>query len=80
MFVEFLGWFENEESIFLAMEYFPQGTLWAFIQDAISEDSIQVIAIQLLEGLRIMHSEGFTHRDLKPQVCILLPVPPPRVS
>jgi len=70
IFVEFFGWFENDESIFLAMEYFPEGTLDGFINSGIGEDDVRAIALQLLEGLKIMHTEGFTHRDLKPQVRI----------
>ena len=70
VFVEFFGWFENDESIFLAMEYFPEGTLDGFIKSGIGEDNVRAIASQLLEGLKIMHTEGFTHRDLKPQVRI----------
>lgn len=66
--MEFWNWYENEESIFLAMEYFPLGTLGAFIEKKINEDDTRSIAAQLLEGLHIMHSHGFTHRDLKPEV------------
>ncbi|TVY24038.1 Serine/threonine-protein kinase [Lachnellula hyalina] len=67
VFVEFWNWYENEESIFLAMEYFPLGTLGAFIEKKINENDTRSIATQLLEGLHIMHSQGFTHRDLKPE-------------
>lgn len=67
LFVEFLGWFEDGDNIFLAMEYFPLGTLDKFIDEDLKEEDARVIAAQLLEGLKIMHGEGFTHRDLKPQ-------------
>jgi len=67
--VEFLGWFEDDDSVFLAMEYFPLGTLDRFMSHEIKERDAKVIASQLLEGLTIMHEEGFAHRDLKPQVC-----------
>ena len=50
------------------MEYFQHGTLDLFISEALSEYEARIIAQQLLEGLRIMHEEQFTHRDLKPQV------------
>ena len=68
LFVEFLGWFEDEDNVFLAMEYFPLGTLDKFIGEDLQEEDARVISAQLLEGLKIMHDEGFTHRDLKPQV------------
>jgi serine/threonine protein kinase len=32
------------------------------------EPEVKGIAMQLLEGLKTMHEENFTHRDLKPQV------------
>jgi hypothetical protein len=72
LFVEFLGWFENEDNVFLAMEHFPLGTLENFISEELKEEDARVISAQLLEGLKIMHEEGFTHRDLKPQVRQLL--------
>src|ERR1700753_1655274 len=50
------------------MEYFQHGTLDLYIQDKLTETDARIIAQQLLEGLRIMHEEHFTHRDLKPQV------------
>lgn len=50
------------------MEYFRNGTLDHFIAKGLSEHDAQTIGQQLLEGLRIMHQEEFTHRDLKPQV------------
>ncbi|KAH8695455.1 kinase-like domain-containing protein, partial [Talaromyces proteolyticus] len=66
-FVEFFGWFEDEDHVYLAMEYFHNGTLDRFITKGLSEQDSRIIAQQLLEGLRIMHQEQFTHRDLKPQ-------------
>ncbi|KAF4173939.1 hypothetical protein CNMCM8694_008423 [Aspergillus lentulus] len=33
---------------------------------AIPETEARTITVQLLEGLRLMHDEGFAHRDLKP--------------
>jgi serine/threonine protein kinase len=59
------------------MEYMPGGDLEANLLHleslkehglAIPEEDIKEIASQLLEGLKIMHAEGFAHRDLKPKV------------
>jgi serine/threonine protein kinase len=69
---EFLGWYEDEDNVFLAMEYFPLGTLDKFIREELKEEDARVISAQLLEGLKIMHEEGFAHRDLKPQARQLL--------
>lgn len=66
VFVDFLGWWDNLDSVFLAMEYFPMGTLEDNISSRPSNVQVIDIMIQLLEGLEIMHAEGFAHRDLKP--------------
>ncbi|GJC97242.1 calcium/calmodulin-dependent protein kinase type 1B [Colletotrichum higginsianum] len=51
------------------MEYVPNGDLQKYLANPIPEDEAKVIACQLAEGLRHMHHNGFTHRDLKPGVC-----------
>lgn len=63
--------------MFLAMEYMPLGDLEQNMKEiekslthtgpALPEEEVQEIARQILEGLKIMHAEGFAHRDLKPQ-------------
>jgi serine/threonine protein kinase len=50
------------------MEYFENGDLARYIPSISTEDEVRQITTDLLEGLRIMHAEGFAHRDLKPQV------------
>ena len=53
------------------MEYFPLGDLSEFISAGeIQEEDAKQIATDLLIALEIIHTEGFTHRDLKPQVGI----------
>jgi serine/threonine protein kinase len=63
--------------MYLAMEYMRGGDLEANLLDlerltehrqAILEEGIKEITSQILEGLKIMHAEGFAHRDLKPKV------------
>ena len=66
--MEFLGWFDDNDSIFLAMEYFANGVLKKYITGQIQEQDAKIISVQLIRGLEIMHREGFTHRDLKPEV------------
>lgn len=68
LFVAFRGWFENDSQIFIAMEYFELGDLGQHIGEPWAEQRAKLLAVQLLDGLRVMHSTGFTHRDLKPQV------------
>ena len=66
VFVDFLGWWDNPDSIFLAMEYFPMGSLEDNISSGPPKVQVMDVMVQLLEGLEIMHAEGFAHRDLKP--------------
>lgn len=71
VFVEFFGWFEDPESVYLAMEYVPLGDLEhnvAAMGGRLVESDVRDITVQILEGLKIMHLERFVHRDLKPKV------------
>ncbi len=69
MIVAFLGWFESDDAVFLAMEYVPFGDLSKYITTGeIQERDAKQIARDMLEALIIIHEEGFTHRDIKPQV------------
>jgi len=54
------------------MEYFKNGDLDQHIKTISAEDEVRQITTGLLNGLRIMHSEGFAHRDLKPKVCLTI--------
>jgi len=53
---------------FSAMEHFPAGALDAYINASLKENDVRDIASQLIVAIDIMHSEGFTHRDLRPYV------------
>lgn len=64
------GWYENDVSVFIAMEYFCYGDLQNYLSAPISEGEVQEITSQVLEGLSFMHDNGFAHRDLKPNVSI----------
>jgi serine/threonine protein kinase len=70
--VRSFGWYENDTSVFIAMEYFPCGDLQDYLLPLISEGEVQEITSQVLEGLSFMHDNGFAHRDLKPTVSICL--------
>jgi serine/threonine protein kinase len=74
--VKFLGWCEQPSNLFLYMEYFELGDLECHITTSITEDDIKDISTNLLNGLRIMHHEGFAHRDLKPGNIFVVQKPP----
>ncbi|KAG0643264.1 kinase-like domain-containing protein [Tuber brumale] len=66
LFVEFLGWFEEPETLYIAMEYLPEGDLTRHIGTPLRQETVRNISKQILEGLKVMHQHGITHRDLKP--------------
>jgi len=71
------GWFENTESVFITMEYFPLGDLQKFMRTSppFSEEATRQIVRQLLGGVDFMHESGFAHRDIKPGVSYLVSEP-----
>ena len=69
-FVKSFGWFEDRENLFIAMEYLELGDLHVYLRDQppLPEPEVKEIAFQILDGLHLMHENGFAHRDLKPKV------------
>lgn len=67
-FVQSYGWYESSDAIFIAMEFFEHGDLQQYLNKVsrMPEEEVQLVAYQILEGLKVMHETGFAHRDLKP--------------
>ena len=70
--MQFLGWYESDDYIHIAMEYISHGDLRQYLKVKRSESEAKAITRQLLEGLSVIHQNGLAHRDLKPEVS-----PPP---
>ncbi|PUU79618.1 kinase-like domain-containing protein [Tuber borchii] len=66
LFVEFLGWLEEPETLYIAMEYLERGDLTKHIGTPLPQETVKNISQQVLEGLKVMHDQGIAHRDLKP--------------
>ena len=69
--MKFLGWFEKPETLFIAMEYLPEGDLTKHLGSPLPQETVKTISKQVLEGLKVMHQKGIAHRDLKPAVLFL---------
>ncbi|KAI8965435.1 kinase-like protein [Daldinia sp. FL1419] len=79
-FVKFLGWNEEQDRCFMAMEFVEFGDLEQNIKDnPWPERDIRITAQQILEGLGKMHYAGFAHRDLKPQNILVVCNEPGRI-
>lgn len=56
----------NSDQHWLAMEYFPCGSLKARLQHPLKESEALAYAAQLGHALAAIHAGGIVHRDLKP--------------
>ncbi|SCV49926.1 related to Ca2+/calmodulin-dependent protein kinase Ibeta2 [Fusarium fujikuroi] len=76
-FVKSLGWYATSNKLYIAMEYFPDGDLYAYIRDhrRLTDDECSHITSQLLSGVAVMHEAGFAHRDVKPQNILVYKIP-----
>ncbi|CAG1966753.1 unnamed protein product [Fusarium graminearum] len=74
-----LGWFASPTKLYMAMEYFPAGDLYSYVRkhQGLPEEDCRQITCQLLSAIAAMHTEGFAHRDIKPQNILIYSHPHP---
>ncbi|KAH0603167.1 uncharacterized protein H6S33_008171 [Morchella sextelata] len=67
-FVQFFGWWEDEDYFYFAMEYVEDGDLVSLLgeETKLRETDAQTIAKQILKGLETMHEHKICHRGVKP--------------
>ncbi|KAJ5676294.1 hypothetical protein N7536_012466 [Penicillium majusculum] len=78
-FVKSFGWYQTQARLFIAMEYLELGDLQDYLlgqKQPLPEFEAQCIMSQILEGLGLMHDNGYAHRDLKPNNILLRSCPP----
>jgi serine/threonine protein kinase len=61
----------TDEYLFLALEYFPCGSMRERLRNPVRESDALNYARQIAEGLRVVHAAGIVHRDLKPSNMML---------
>jgi len=61
----------TNDYLYLALEYFPCGSLRDRLKNPVSEADALNYVRQIAEGLRIVHAAGIVHRDLKPSNMML---------
>ena len=64
-FVQIYGY--DPSKLTLLMRYYPNGSLTAFLQSTnqVSKNQRMILLIDIASALKIMHTEGFAHCDLK---------------
>jgi serine/threonine protein kinase len=57
--------FEDDQKIYIVMEFIEGADLIHFIKKRLTEEDISEVFVQMVEGVRHLHELGIVHRDLK---------------
>ncbi|TUB86237.1 Citron Rho-interacting kinase [Bagarius yarrelli] len=62
--------FQDQENVYLVMEYLPGGDLMALLnryEDQLDESMAQFYLAELVQAIHTVHQMGYVHRDVKPE-------------
>ncbi|XP_076867854.1 LOW QUALITY PROTEIN: citron Rho-interacting kinase [Brachyhypopomus gauderio] len=62
--------FQDQDSVYLVMEYLPGGDLMALLnryEDQFDEPMAQFYLAELVQAIHAVHQMGYVHRDVKPE-------------
>ncbi|GAB1599926.1 maternal embryonic leucine zipper kinase-like [Argonauta hians] len=64
---------ENEDRVFLVLEYCPEGELFDYVvaKDRLTETEAKHFFHQIVSAMAYIHYKGYAHRDLKPENILL---------
>ena len=67
--VQMINCFEDEEKVYIVLEYVSKGNLFRIIRRAkgLSEENAWKYFTQTCLGIKYLHDKGIIHRDLKPE-------------
>lgn len=62
------GFFDDEENIYLILEYMEEGTLYSQLrkQKTLKHEDASKKLRDVLEGVKYLHEMNVAHRDIKP--------------
>jgi len=65
--VPYLGAKQDEEDIYIYMEYMPGGSISSMLKQygSFQEKVIKKFTRQVVQGLHYLHNQGVIHRDIK---------------
>ncbi|KAK4699362.1 ser/thr/tyr protein kinase RAD53, partial [Phenoliferia sp. Uapishka_3] len=71
--VRYIDYFEDEQRMWLVMEYVDGGDLLDYVmkRSGLSESETREIALMVCEAVAYLHSKGIAHRDIKPENLLL---------